>query len=417
MRGSTSGRLPMKLIIQLAVRNLQRSRKRSLITASSVFFAVLLALIAESINEGSHDALIETSVKLSTGYVQMMDTGYRRTPSLDYAIPWNDVYVERVAEIPLRARYIPRIQNFVLAAGPRKTAGAMVQGIVPEEENRFNGLKSKLVSGKFFDENGGVVLGKELAEFLQVGVGDTVVVIGQGYQGALASGKYHVSGIVRLNVKELNKITFLLPLKSAQELFDMPGLVTQVLVNPEKPQKSTQLARAIQKTFADDGITALTWEELLPELLQALAFDSISNKVLLGILYVVVGFGIFGTVLTMTLERTREFGILISIGMKRHLLAATTVIETLLLGMTGVVMGIIVGFPILLYLHYNPIPLGGDLQTIADDFGIEPMLYFSVKPGIFLGQGLVIFIISGFISTYPFRFVKRLNYLKAARGE
>ncbi|MFN3952731.1 MAG: ABC transporter permease [Thermaurantimonas sp.] len=417
MRARSPVKIPVRLIAQLAVRNLQRSRKRSLITASSVFFAVLLSLIAESINEGSHDALIETSVKLSTGYIQMMDTGYRRTPSLDLAIPWNGAYKERVSELPVRAEYIPRIQNFVLAAGPRKTAGAMVQGILPEEEDRFNNLKAKVVAGRLFDEKGGAVLGKELAEFLQVEVGDTVVVIGQGYQGALASGKYHVSGIVRLNVKELNKITFLLPLEVAQDLFDMPGLVTQVLVNPEKPQKSTQLARAIQKTFADDGITALTWEEMLPELLQALAFDSISNKVLLSILYVVVGFGIFGTVLTMTLERTREFGILISIGMKRHLLAATTVIETLLLGMAGVLVGVLAGFPILLYFHYHPIPLGGDLQTIADDFGIEPMLYFAVKPVIFARQGLVIFLISGLISTYPYRFVKKLNFLKAARGE
>lgn len=409
--------LPIKLIVQLAVRNLLRSRKRSLITVSSVFFAVLLSLIAESINEGSHDAMIETSVKLTTGYVQLMDTGYRTTPSLDLAIPWNGSYQNRLSELPFKAGYIPRIQNFVLAAGPRKTSGALIQGIVPEAENNFNGLSSKIIKGSMFDEHGGAVLGRELAEYLQVQVGDTVVVIGQGFQGTLASGKYHVAGIVKLSVKELNKITFLLPLEEAQRLFDMPGLVTQVLVNPENPEKSTELADAIRTEFQSEGITALTWEEMLPELLQALAFDTISNRVLLAILYVVVGFGIFGTVLTMTLERTREFGMLISIGMKRKLLAFTTVVETLLLGLTGVVLGAAFGFPILLYMHYHPIPLGGDLQAIADDFGIEPMLYFSIKPIIFYGQGLVILLISSFISIYPYRFVMKLNFLKAARGD
>ncbi|WP_409768672.1 ABC transporter permease [Thermaurantimonas sp.] len=384
---------------------------------SSVFFAVLLALVAESINEGSHDALIETSVKLSTGYVQMMDTGYRATPSLDLAIPWNESYYERLSTLPFKAGYIPRIQNFVLAAGPRKTSGALIQGIIPDAENDFNALSSKIIKGSLFDQKGGAVLGRELAEYLQVQVGDTVVVIGQGYQGTLASGKYHVAGVVKLSVKELNKITFFLPLEEAQRLFDMPGLVTQVLVNPENPEQAPELASAIRTKFQSEGITALTWEEMLPELLQALAFDTISNRVLLAILYVVVGFGIFGTVLTMTLERTREFGMLISIGMKRKLLALTTVVETLLLGLSGVLLGVAVGFPILLYMHFHPIPLGGDLQAIADDFGIEPMLYFSIKPVIFLVQGLVILLISSLIAIYPYRFVMKLNFLKAARGD
>lgn len=409
--------LPGMLIINLATRNLLRSRKRSVITVSSVFFAVLLALVAESINKGSHDALIDTSVKLSSGYVQMMDTGYRRTPSLDLAIPWDSTQYARLSALPFKADYVPRVQNFVLAAGPRKTSGAMIQGIVPEAEDKFNGLKSKIIAGKLSDAEGGAVLGRDLAEFLQVNVGDTVVVIGQGFQGTLASGKYHVAGIVKLNVKELNKITFLLPIESAQELFGMQGLVTQVLISPQKQSHSGRLADAIKSEFEGEGITALTWEEMLPELLQALAFDRISNKVLLGILYVVVGFGIFGTVLTMTLERTREFGVLISVGMKRKLLAVTTVVETLLLGLAGVVLGVLIGFPILLYMYYHPIPLGGDLQSIADDFGIEPMLYFSIKPVIFLGQALIILLISSLISIYPYRFVMKLNFLKAARGD
>jgi ABC-type lipoprotein release transport system permease subunit len=411
------GKIPLHLLLHLAVRNLLRSKKRSLITISSVFFAVLLALIAESINEGSHESLIDTTVKLSTGYIQIADTAYLRTPSLDLAIPWNREIHQQLLQLPFPAHYVPRIQNFMLAAGERKTSGSLVQGIDPDAEDRFNGLRSKIIRGALFDTKGGAVLGRELADYLQLDVGDTIVLIGQGFQGSLASGKYHIAGIVKLNIKELNKITVFLPLNQARELLDMPSLVTHALVEPLKSAHTQKLAHAIQAKFSTEGITALTWQQLLPELLQALAFDTISNRVLLGILYVVVGFGIFGTVLTMTLERTREFGILISIGMKRRALAYVLAIETFFLGLSGVLAGIIVGLPVLLYMKHHPIPLGGDLEAIADDFGIEPMLYFSTHPSIFAGQGLVILLICSFIALYPYRYVMKLNFLKAAKGE
>lgn len=403
------------LLFKLAWRNLWRSRKRSLITMSSVFFAVLLAVLAESVNRGSHEGMIRNSVSYFTGYLQLQDSAYMEEPSLDYCFTWDEQQESAFAAVNGVKSLVPRVQGFVLAASNSKTRGAMVLGVDPAREEALNGLQSQLIAGNF--EAGGIVLADRLAERLGLAMGDTVVLLGQGYQSQQAAGAYPVTGLVKPKLPELRKQTAYLLLPDAQALFAAEGMVSSVLVMPHENASISQMQGKMQSLLPADGyVMVRNWEELLPELLAAIEFDNASNRIVLVILYIVIGFGIFGTVLTMTLERRKEFGVLVSVGMRRGRLALMTLYETLLLGGMGVIAGLLGSMPIVAWFYDHPVPLSAELGEMSENFGVDPFIYFSADPSIFVSQAGIVMGMCALVALYPVLYVNKLNVLQASRA-
>jgi len=141
--------------------------------------------------------------------------------------------------------------------------------------------------------------------------------------------------------------------------------------------------------------------------------------VMLGILYIIIGFGMFGTILMMTTERIYEFGVLISIGMKRWKLVMIVIMESLFINFLGVIAGMLGGFPILYYFFKNPIQLsrfGANLDDFTEQYGIEPVLNFSLDPEVFYSQGIYVFVIACVITAYPVWKLLNLNVISALRS-
>ncbi len=172
------------------------------------------------------------------------------------------------------------------------------------------------------------------------------------------------------------------------------------------------------KNIYDDNnkYEVMKWSELMPELVQSIQVDNAGGIIMLGILYVVIGFGIFGTIMMMTAERTKEFGILISVGMKKWKLVFVTTIETLFISFIGVLIGALVSIPILAYMYHNPIHLTGDAAKAYIAFGLEPILPFAINPGMFIAQIWTVLVITLLSALYPFFFVRKLVPIEAIRN-
>lgn len=405
------------MLIKLAWRNLWRSKRRTWITISSVLFAVLLALFLESMDRGSQEVMVQNVVRYSTGYAQLQDTLYFDEQHIDNAMLCDEDFREKILEdIPYIAYTVPRLESVALAAGEEKTRVAFITGIDFEAEHRFNNIGERLRGGDFF--TGGedeVVIGIGLARNLDLEIGDSLVVFGQGFQGAMAAGKFLVVGLVQHPVPDLNERIVFMPLHQAQWLFDAYDRVNHLKLVPHRLRHHQRVVDAINANPDYQALQAYTWEELQPELVQTIEFDQAGTLIFLLILYVVIGFGIFGTVLTMTLEREKEFGVLISLGMQRRKLAQVVFTETLIMNFMGVILGIMAAIPILLYFYYNPIPLGAGMEDMMAEYGMEAVLRFSLDPQFFYQQALIVFGISMAIVVYPVIRVFRLDVLKAAR--
>lgn len=373
-----------------------------MITVSSIMFAVLFALFLESIERGSHNLMVENMTRFHTGYLQVQDYRFEDEPSLDNAMLADSALIEIIMNTDDRITYtIPRLETFMLAAGREQTRGAMVMGVDVEAENRLNGIMDRISEGKFFESGDGTaVVSAGLASRLEITVGDSLVLLGQGRFGMSAAGKFPISGLIEHPLREMNNRAVFLSLSDAQWLTSAEERVTSLIVMTEKPTAADEVAQRLENKLNSD-YNVLTWQELIPDLLAALEFDRASSKIYMGVLYVIIGFGIFGTILTMTLERMKEFAILLSVGMSRLKLAATVYLETFLIGILGTVAGFIFGFFILLYFRENPIQLTGDTAEIMLEFGLDPILPAALAPDIFIWQGLVVFCITALICFYP----------------
>ena len=403
----------MNLIITLAWRNLWRNRKRTLITMSSVMFAVLLAILFLSMEQGSYERMIDSMVKYSTGYIQVQDVLYEEEPSIDNTLLFDEEIHHLLEKYDDRISfYVPRIQSFALAASGDITRGSMIMGIDPELELQLSDLSDDVVEGEFLKpgENG-LLVAQGLAGILNLAIGDTLVLLGQGFQGTTAAGKYPVTGIVDLKIPELNNNTIYMTLDAAQWFFAAENRLTALIIMPENPRQTQQLADMLLLDIDREWYNVLTWEQLLDDLLTLMKFDMAGTMMLMVILYIVIAFGLFGTILMMMLERQKEFGLLFSLGMKRSILAAICFFESLIITVAGAISGVLLAIPVVGYFYYNPIRLTGDMAEAIAEYGFEPILPFSTDPAVFYNQALLVLAMAVVIGMYPVYKVFRIKIM------
>jgi ABC-type lipoprotein release transport system permease subunit len=405
------------MYFKLAWRNIWRNKVRTSITMAAVFLAVVLSSFMMSIKEGTYDVMIDNVVGTFLGYAQVHADGYWEDKTLDNAMIITPELEQAIANTAGVQGYLPRIESFALAASQGLTKPAQVVGIDPDKERQINGLHERVDTGQYLlpDDNA-VMLGAGLAEYLGLGVGDTVVLLGQGYHGANAAGLYPVKAIVNFGSPELSKNLLFMPMSKAAYLFNLEERYTSIILDiPDRGDAHKVVANLREKVGADYEV--MDWLELTPELQELIATDRVEGYVFMFILYTVISFGIFGTMLMMLSERAHEFGVLVAVGMKRIRLAMMVWLEVINISLLGAFFGFLGAFPVCYYFFVNPISMaGGEMEEMYEEFGMEPLLQASVEPGIFLQQGIIVLLIATLISFYPLIFLTRLNAIKAMRS-
>ncbi|MCB0688354.1 MAG: ABC transporter permease, partial [Saprospiraceae bacterium] len=311
---------------------------------------------------------------------------------------------------------VQRVESFALASSGTFTKGALVVGIDPEKEDRLTKTRSRIAQGDYL-QNGdeGALIAEGLAKYLKVNLGDTLILISQGYHGINAAGKFPVRGLVHFGSPELNKQMIYIDLEKAKWFYGTEGLVTTLVVDTDDPGAIRKTVAMIRQELGDE-YEALDYQEMMPDLMQAREVDTAGAQVILLVLYLIIGFGIFGTILMMVKEREYEFGILKAIGMHTSQLNLMLWLETIFLGIIGTIGGIIFSFPIVYHFYKNPIEMTGDMASAYEKFGVEPVLPASIDPGIFLSQALVVFLMITVLAIYPMFKIKNLKPVEAMRA-
>lgn len=408
------------MLIKLAWRNIWRNKRRTLITITSILFAVLLSSFMQSIQKGAWDRMVDNVVNFYFGYIQIHSKGYWEEQSIDKAFPMESDIFSLTSEMPEIKTLVPRLESFALAAHGDNTIGALVAGTDPIAEDVMSNLSTRLIAGSYFEkEEDAAIIAEGVAENLEIKTGDTLVLISQGYHGVNAAGKYPVKGILKFGSPELNKQMIYLPLKTAQKFYGAPGLLTSVAVAVTDKNEVKQVLSVLQSRLDTmSTYEVMDWQTLMPELVQAREVDSAGNVIILIILYIIIGFGIFGTILMMTKERTYEFGVLVAIGMKRFQMGLMVWLEIIFLGLTGAGAGILASIPLVGYFNVNPVDfskISEDMKDAYEKFGFEPVFPTALEAGIFLQQALVVLVITSILAIYPLLKIKSLKPVEAMR--
>ena len=394
-----------------------------------------------SLQLGTYDHMFRNAIESYTGYIQIQHEDFWDNKIVDNTFAYTPELEQIVKSLKNVAGTVPRFESFALASSGTLTKGVLVMGIDPEKESLLSDVRSKLVKYSLNDKNiellknselpqrikknleifrgnsyssnssltvdfnisdkdsssiltifrkyasfrngyiksgePGVLIGDKLALFLKAGIGDTIVLLGQGYHGTTAAGKYRINGIVKLPTPDLdNKIVYL-PYDVCQELYNAPGMLTSLAISI-KDNDDEKIDRMISEIGLKIGppLKVIGWREMNKLMINQMDADSKSGMIMIIILYLVIAFGIFGTVLMMTAERRREFGVLVAIGMQKSKLAVVVALEMIFMGLLGIASGLIAALPVIYYGYSHPIRFHGEMAKMYEDYGMEAVMPF-----------------------------------------
>jgi ABC-type lipoprotein release transport system permease subunit len=405
------------MLLKLAWRNIWRNKRRTIITLAAVSFATLLAIGMRGIQLGTYALNYRTIIEQFTSYVQIQPVGFQENPSLNKSFRYTNQLEKKLDSIPEVAAYTPRIYADGLISYKDVSLGSALFGIEPKGERRVTTLTEKVKEGHFIqsDSTNNIVVGITLLENLKAKIGDTVVVLAQGYDGSLGNQKFIIAGAVKMGSKEFDAMAAFVGLKTAQSLLGMENRINVIAVSAKGLSDAPDVQSALKKKITDPGLTVLLWNEVIPELEQLVEFDNVSGIFFLGILIVIVAFGILNTILMSITERFREFGVELAIGMPQMNLVKLVYLETLLITIFGLIIGNIIGYGINYYIVQHPIVFGGELTKIYEEYGFLPMLQSTLTFSIFVHVSIAVVVISFISSLYPAVKVYRLEPLKGIR--
>ncbi|MGR5458630.1 ABC transporter permease [Vibrio alfacsensis] len=404
------------MLIKLAWRNLWRQKRRTLLTASALALVLFLSLITRAFQEGSYTSTIQNTAKFYSGLVQLQHPEFGESSSIDDVLPQSDDFISFARGNENIDVILPRVESVALAANGERSKGVMVLGVDPAAEDHYSRISDKIVAGGFISSGQpSVLVGGGLAQYLQLKVGDELVLYGVGYRGQTAAGLYNVAGILHFPLQQLDSQLVYMPLDVAQTLYSLNDQVTAWVLNTKSLHTLPETVYQLQRSYGED-VAVKDWQALSPEMAQQIALDKAGGIFLIYILYGMVGFGLFATILMTTLERQREFAVMLATGMLRSKLVALLVIESTFISVIGIVIGLLISSPVLGYFYFNPIEITGDAAQLMRESGFEPIVPVLLEPRLLIDQIIVVLVIVLLCLLYPISRLLRLPVASALKG-
>ena len=403
----------MSLEWRLAWRNVWRNPRRTGLTVAATAFAVFLVIAATALSVGMWDKIIDDSVGMASGHVTLTGPGYLEERTLEQFTYLDDALVARLSADPGVAGFAPRLNAFGLLSEADATRGVMLLGVDPLREASVSTLPERVRSGRFLEagREWEIVLGKRLAQVLGVGVGDAVLVYSVAYSLESAYEIFRVVGTLGLPDPALERGVALISLDDAQRFFVYGDRVSEVAIRARDASEAVELAGALGASLDAERVEAHPWQEVMPDLAQSVVLDQAGMYMMLAILVLVVAFGIFNTILMAVLERKREFGVVLALGLPPRSIFRVVYLESIFLAGVGLLVGLMLAIPVVLYLQANPIPLG-DGEEIAAAFemlGAEPVITAKLQASNPVFSSLMILVVALLAALYP--------ALRASRGK
>lgn len=402
----------MLLEPRLAWRNVWRNPRRTGLTIAATVFAVVLVVISVGMAAGVHEKMIEDAVRLSSGHVSLTGVGWFDNRTLEQFVHFDADMRRRLEQTPGVEGFAPRVTSFALVSKGTATNGVVLLGVDPVLEPTVSTLAERVREGTFVTQDHGrqIVLGERLAAKLSAKVGDTLLLYSVAYSLETAYELFELVGIAKLPDPNLDGGLAIISIADAQEFFVYGDRVSEVAVLTRDADWAPAVHDAIEVSLTGAAPAEVhTWDELMPELVQIILLDDAGMYLSVVIVVIVVGFGMLNTLLMAVLERRREFGVVLALGLRKGAVFRIVYLESLLLAVVGIVIGLGIGIPLLLYLEAHPVALSGDqLVGVMELFGAEPLLTWKLKPLNPIGSTITVLALAVVSALYP--------AVKASRG-
>lgn len=405
------------MIWTLAVRNVLRNRRRSGITVLSIAVGLAALTFLWGFIDGQNAQMVNNTTRYFAADAQVHLKGYHDDPSLDRATEAGERVLAAVRVDPAVAAATARLETTVLASRAERSRGIMAFGVEPAGEAAVSDLFKAIVEGRAFDgaADTGVLIGKDMAEALALRAGDDLVIVGQAYDGSVASARVPVRGVFRTKIDDLDGYVAVMPMAAMRDFLAAPSAVTAVAVRLRDRAALVGAAGSLSERVGPDH-EVVGWPVLLPLVAVSTRFHEVMGFVVLAIFFVMVAAGVANPVLMAVLERTREFGIMLALGTSPSLLFRLVVAESALLGAAGLLLGNALGLGVTGAFGR----IGIDLSAFGAGLRAMPGLADVIYPVVRVERSLLIsglvFAIALAMALYPALRAATLEPVAAIRG-
>jgi len=408
----------MTLNLRMAWRNLWRHKRRTWLTATAMIFSNVLLVFMISLQFGSYDMMINNTLQSFSGHFQIQKDGYNDNPKLRLSIESIQPMATELRHTMPEARVAARAAAFALASSEQRSFGVQVIGVQPEFEPAVSTLPGLVSQGSFLDDPNAaeIVIGAVMARNLKVGIGDEITLLGSGRDGSFAAGVLTVTGIYESGLQDMDRSFAEVPLGYFQEMFAMGDHGNSIAVAVDSLDLvAPELINAQQAISDRDGLLVIDWNDLHPGLKQAIQADLSSAWFMYGVLIILVAFSVLNTQLMSVLERTREFGVITALGIKPRKLASLVMLETMLMALIGLGIGVFLGWLVALYFNVVGFSYPG-MEEVAARFNLPGKMYPSVTVFSMMLGPFVVFLFCLLASIYPAMRLYRLQPVDAMRA-
>ena len=401
----------MSITFRLAWRNLWRRKRRTWLTVGAMVFSNILLVFMISLQLGMYEMMISNTLRAQTGHLQVQAPGYKDDHKIRQVVPNIQALADRFRQGLGTEDIAVRAAAFGLISSGDRSYGAQITGVEPNHESRVSSLPGLIQEGAFLSDTMAeeIVIGSVLARNLRVGVGDELTFIGSGRDGSFAAAVVTVVGIFESGMPDMDRGFAEVPLGFFQDAFAMEDAGHAVVIMaPGLLQVGATKARVEALLPAGEDLVVHDWDALLPGLKQAIQADFVSAWFMYGILIILVAFSVLNTQLMSVLERTKEFGIVMSLGVTPGRLGRLVLLETTLMGIVGMVLGVLLGGALVVWLHFHGFTYPG-LEEMGGKFNLPGRIYPTVSIiGLLMGP-LIVLGASIVASLYP---AVRLHWLE-----
>ncbi len=391
------------VVLRMAWRNLWRHWRRTWLTVGAMIFSNALVIFAMSLQFGSYDMMIDNSLHAWSGHLQLQHPRYLDEPKMRYALAdVNSVAGDLRAQLGLDS-ISARAAGFALASSSERSYGLQIIGVDPEHEPKVSSLPGLVSEGRYLEPGGSeeIVIGSVLARNLKAGVGDELTFIGSGYDDSFAAGIVNIVGIFYSGMAELDRSVAQVNLGYFQEVFAMQNRGHSITIRAAHIDDVESVQGELESSLAmGDDLHLRHWDELQPGLRQAIQADMASNSFMYIVLVVLVAFSVLNTQLMSVLERTREFGVMLALGLQPSRLSRLVLLETGLMTLLGTILGIAAGLVIVIYLAGVGVSYPG-MDEVAHKFNLPERIYPAISLLSLTAGPVVVAIGSLLAALYP----------------
>jgi len=403
------------IYIKLAWRNIFRNKRRTFIAGLAIGIGLAALIYVDALILGMEKNMIDSATSSFMGEGQIHEKDFRQEYAVDKTIVKHRELIDSLENDPRVLDLSPRVMTLAMATSPANVHAVTMVGIDPEQEKDLSEIDDVIQKGSYLEgaDPHDIIIGSKLAEILEVGMGDRLVLTAsEAGTGNLSQDLFRVSGIYHFNVRELDRSFAFIRIDKAQGMLGLGDRIHEIALDLKDPNIARDSGHPFWAEYSTEGNEAIGWAEILPSLDMAFKLSEFSTFIVAIILFGVIALGIINTLFMSLHERMFEFGVLRAVGTRPFAMGRLIIFEAAALSVIAIFLGILLGY-IVTYIFSK---VGIDYRGI--EFAgatIRNMLFPILTVSQFIKYPFWVFVFTTLIALYPARFAAKMKPAEAMR--